>query len=245
MLNRLRRGSRSTDETAVPYDTAGNPELVDPQENRVRAARSLARAGRAAEAAQAYRDAADGFLISSRPVQAIASAIEAAWLDPAAPSPSEEAIRVARRTSVPVQPATGNQLIAHLDPSARAALVARLHPVEFGIDEVIAREGDLAESIWFVVRGRLLVTSRGARGSRLSRGVVGPGEVVGESSVLSGGRRLATLVCEESTALLELRRSDLEALSRAYPEIRQAFLRLGRTNEGAASREPRKSAARI
>jgi CRP-like cAMP-binding protein len=171
------------------------------------------------------------------PVQAAAAAIEAGWLDPRSDSHMQEAVEATRTIGRPLRAGSGQALIAALDTVAREHFVARLLPVSFGTDVLFAREGGPSDAIWFVVRGRVRASRLGARGSPVTLGLVGPGGVVGESSLLGGGARIATLVCEEPTDLLELRRVDYEALVRAHPEVKgilERLERLGGERGGAA-----------
>jgi len=216
------------------------PPEPDPHESTIQRASALARAGKIREAAEGYREAAQGFLSSGRPIQAIAAAFEAAWLDPHSDFPADEAVKVARAIVSPVQRAAGQELIAELDSRAREALVWKLHPVSYGRDELVAREGDPSEACWFVAKGRLRATRMGRLGSPATVGLVGPGELVGESSLIAGLRRRATLVTLEPTDLLELRRADLEELCGAYPSLKDAFERLQRGRDDRRSRGDRR-----
>src|SRR5262245_15277831 len=168
-------------------------------------ARRLARCGHAEEARETWRQASNAYLASGRPLQAIAAALESGG--PRAHA-TDAALEVARRIVPPVERASGQQILCEVEQPVREALVDRFHPLSYDGDTVVAREGDPAEAVWFVVRGTLRAERRGPLGARLAAGVAGPGSVVGESAVLTGSRRLVTLVTEGRTDLLELRRSD-------------------------------------
>src|SRR5262249_44250449 len=113
MLETRKSGATSSSES--------RPE--DLGEIKAASARLAGRTGDPMAALAAWRDACGAFLATGRPVQAIGAAFEAGWLDPASPSPSAEAVRVARTAFPSVEESEGQRFLAELDLAAREALV--------------------------------------------------------------------------------------------------------------------------
>ena len=175
-------------------------------------AQKLSRAGRGADASQAFWKASKEFELSRQPLAAIAAALEAAWIGRGSPDPMAEVAEVAGR-------AEGDSVLSSLQSPNRRALARILHPIHFGADAVIAREGLPIDSIWFVVRGCVLATTRGMRGSRVRAGRFEEGAIVSESGALRGARRQATLMAEQPADLLELRIDEFAPLLVEHPAL--------------------------
>ncbi len=200
------------------------PSQEDHAPGLVLGARRLSRSGRPKESAAVWREAAREFLASRRPVQALAAVIEAAFLDPREGDPSEE-VREAARAINGGNGGNGNRLIAGLDEEARIALALRLLPNACGGDEVFAKDDDPSPSLWFVVRGRVRATRRGTKGARSTVAVVRDGGTLGLWRPLREGEGALTLVAEQPTELLELRREDFEEILRRHEDTRKIFER--------------------
>lgn len=99
--------------------------------------------------------------------------------------------------------------------------------------EVLVRQGDAGECMWFVVRGRLRVSTRQADGVAHAVGEIGAGECVGEMALLSKAPRAATVKVVRDAELLRLPRSAFDRLVGAHPE---AMLRLSRAIVGRLQR---------
>ncbi|MCL1588723.1 MAG: cyclic nucleotide-binding domain-containing protein, partial [Actinomycetia bacterium] len=99
-------------------------------------------------------------------------------------------------------------------------------------------EGDEADSMYLVQSGRLRVLVR-RDGVELPVGEIGPGEVVGEMSMLSDGNRSATVVAIRDTSLWELSKDAFNELVITHPTMlleltRLLVTRLHRTNRAAS-----------
>lgn len=78
-----------------------------------------------------------------------------------------------------------------------AALRRDGHSRTFPRGQTLFVEGDGAERVFLIERGRVLVTCTGPGGKETVLGLRGPGEVLGELSVFDGGPRSATVVTLE------------------------------------------------
>jgi protease PrsW len=107
--------------------------------------------------------------------------------------------------------------------------VAReLRQVHVQAGEIVMREGDRAEYFYMVRSGRLEVLRDRRRARQLASG-----DYVGESAVILGRRRSATVRAREESELLALRGSTFKELVDAYPELEDHFAEALRIrNEG-------------
>ena len=91
---------------------------------------------------------------------------------------------------------------------------------------MIVREGDPARSLHLVVRGRVAVTRTCAHGHQLTILIAGPGDPLGEVTLLGGGE---TYGCEmralEDTETLAVPRDEFESCLRRFPKLAAAVTR--------------------
>jgi predicted acylesterase/phospholipase RssA len=100
-----------------------------------------------------------------------------------------------------------------------------VRPVVIGAGELLCEAGDLATSAWVVASGRVQVSSVSENGSSRAVGVLGPGDVIGESALLEDGRRRASVRALRRTEVIELDRSWLVELLSSQPEAALAVAR--------------------
>jgi len=113
-------------------------------------------------------------------------------------------------------------LLEGLDSAALSAirLAARVRTFETGT--VVFREGDLADSMFFLLEGRVnillpLDPGSGDRNRRLA--TFGQGVAFGEMALLDEGRRSADVVCNGPCTAAELSLSALATLDRQFPDL--------------------------
>jgi CRP/FNR family transcriptional regulator, cyclic AMP receptor protein len=100
-------------------------------------------------------------------------------------------------------------------PSEELAAIARIaEVVHVGADEVVIREGELGDALYFVVDGSAAVTKGDRRLAELtSRGVFG------ELALLDPGPRSATVAATSELTLLKIGRDDFVEILAARPEV--------------------------
>ncbi len=84
---------------------------------------------------------------------------------------------------------------------------------------VIVREGDPGASLYIVVSGLLDVFKQTDSGEARKVGLLAPGHVFGEWSLLTGATRNATVTAAAETDLLEIHKSELEPILNKFPAI--------------------------
>jgi CRP-like cAMP-binding protein len=94
----------------------------------------------------------------------------------------------------------------------------------FSAGEVIAHEGDLADTLHLVRSGRVAVGMTTRYGNQVTFTLLGPGEVFGELALLGrDSRRTATLTALEPTETVTLSKPEFDRLREQRPEFGQAL----------------------
>lgn len=127
------------------------------------------------------------------------------------------ALRWGRRRKVEVLAPVG--LFACLSRRDLTAVADLTVPEHFEPGAVLTREGQRGGLAYVVVSGRCAVERGGRTVARL-----GPGDIVGELSLLDRGPRTATVRAEEPVEVLALAQQDFQALLRRSPTVRRAVL---------------------
>ena len=110
-------------------------------------------------------------------------------------------------------------LFASLEPDART-LIARLIRVRrYSARQTVFWEGGPGDALFVTLSGYLKAVTSGAEGKEVLLNVMGPGEVIGELSVLDGQPRSASVVALESSQLATIERDPLLEVLRASPNL--------------------------
>jgi CRP/FNR family cyclic AMP-dependent transcriptional regulator len=112
------------------------------------------------------------------------------------------------------------RLFADLSPEAREAIADIATEVDFPAERAVVRQGDPGNGMFIVESGRLRVVRDG-----IAVATLGPGEWVGELSVIDGHPRTASAVTEEPTRCLAISTWDAERLIEQRPDIALSLLR--------------------
>jgi glutaminase len=116
------------------------------------------------------------------------------------------------------------ELLGGLTAEELALVREAVEIIEVARGEVVFREGDHADAIFFVLSGlvsvRLPLVDQG-RDRRLA--TLGPGVAVGEMAFLDEGERSADVVAERDSRLARLSIGRLQAIGRVAPQVTAAF----------------------
>lgn len=104
-------------------------------------------------------------------------------------------------------------------------LASRVVPVTVGRGDVLFWEGDPGDHMYFVRDGVLVVTKIVAEGVDEVLARVGPGEFLGEMSLLDGAPRCATARAETPAVLYALDRRNFEEFIAESPQVAALFFR--------------------
>jgi predicted acylesterase/phospholipase RssA/CRP-like cAMP-binding protein len=114
------------------------------------------------------------------------------------------------------------------------SLAPRARTLSLGDGDVLVEQGDAADMVYFIESGRVSASKSTPQGDVVV-GVIEPGRVIGEVTVVAGGCRTATLRALGPVEVLEIDRADFEDWLNAHPEMAdrvsdEARERVDRTN---------------
>lgn len=129
-------------------------------------------------------------------------------------------------------------LLEGLGPEDRRRVLDRLRQRRYRAGEVVFHEGDPADTIHFVVQGRVIARRSTVEGARLAYGVLGPGDAFGEIGLLTPERRRSTTIeAVEPTVTMSLSYADFDLLRAHHPGVEALLVhllvsRVGRLTDG-------------
>jgi CRP-like cAMP-binding protein len=109
-----------------------------------------------------------------------------------------------------------------LKPAELDRLAAKLELRTFPRGVTIVRQGDLGTSMFVLVDGKVTVSVRSRTGEERIT-TLGPGDIVGEMSLLIGARRYATVVASKQVIALEIAKPALEEFLVGSPDLIDRF----------------------
>src|SRR5262245_49223129 len=115
-------------------------------------------------------------------------------------------------------PLSDASLLGTLHPSVQERLVAAAVPIALPAQELLFREGDSADGVFFVVSGRLRVVVERDGEQRVAR-LLGPGAAIGELAGLTGAGRSASVQAIRDSELLEIESQRFLELLASDPEL--------------------------
>lgn len=92
------------------------------------------------------------------------------------------------------------------------------HPKTFPQGTPIFAENMVAESLLVIGEGRVALSSKGKDGAEVSLGELGPGDWMGELSLITTGQRLCTATAASAVTAFEIRQSDFQQLMATKPQ---------------------------
>lgn len=149
---------------------------------------------------------------------------------------------------------TPTATLPHDDPVSLLASTDLFKAVEIGVLEnlrqdletvalpegsALFRQGDPIDSLYILLSGSLRVAITQEDGGELVVATVGPGEVLGEMQILTGGERTASIYADREAELLRLTREAFDRLAERHPvlihEVAAVILRRLRRNQLVAA----------
>jgi CRP/FNR family cyclic AMP-dependent transcriptional regulator len=111
------------------------------------------------------------------------------------------------------------QLFQALQPADLDAILARAMVKRVLRGEMIRRRGDPGTGMVIIVSGRVRISLVSEDGREVTLTVLGPGEVLGEMTLLDGGECSADATAQEDCVLLALERTQFLRLLRANSDL--------------------------
>jgi CRP/FNR family transcriptional regulator, cyclic AMP receptor protein len=104
-----------------------------------------------------------------------------------------------------------------LDDAEREALAQHLELVSIAAGKLVFEYGEPGDSLYVIRRGQVEVFTKDDTGSRIVLETSGPGDLLGELSLLDGGPRTASVLVKEDLEALRLDRGDLDVFLGQHP----------------------------
>jgi ATP-binding cassette subfamily B protein len=114
-------------------------------------------------------------------------------------------------------------LFALLGEDLRALVAASFVPLQFGFGETIIREGDEPDGFYILGSGIARVVKIGEDGKEVSLSLLQPGDFFGETGLLEGATRTASVRAAGAVRCQRLDVAVFAALVAQYPAIGEAF----------------------
>jgi small-conductance mechanosensitive channel/CRP-like cAMP-binding protein len=115
------------------------------------------------------------------------------------------------------------ELFSSVTAEDRLALQQRARSQRIEAGKEVVTQGDSGSSLFVVHEGTLEVNIADPSGATESAGMLGPGAVFGELSLLTGSPRSATVRASTPAVVHEITKADLEPLLNAHPELAERF----------------------
>jgi CRP-like cAMP-binding protein len=110
-------------------------------------------------------------------------------------------------------------IFAGVPPSERAALMEHFETRRFARGEFLVNQGEQAACLYLLASGQVQVRSTDAQGERTVLAQLGPGDVVGEISLVLRRPASAEVVALSPTVALSLSPEQLREATREHPEL--------------------------
>lgn len=110
-------------------------------------------------------------------------------------------------------------LFGGLGPEELLAVNRMLRVRKFAAGTAIMAEEEPGNLVYIVLRGSLRIHLEGAEGAEVTLAILGPGETVGEMSLVDSLTRSATVITREPTVVAYLDRTSFWELMRSLPKL--------------------------
>ena len=131
-----------------------------------------------------------------------------------------------RAVAAPLELLRNVPLLSGLSQPELAAIAALALRKRYEPRDVVVQMSDPGGELFVIVEGHLKVVSAGIDGRDTALGIMGPGEVFGEVSLLDGGPRSATVQTLEHCELLVIRREPFLRFLESSPKTAIALARV-------------------
>jgi CRP-like cAMP-binding protein len=128
------------------------------------------------------------------------------------------------------------ELFSALSPKHRKQVAGLCKVRSFNAGDYIVRQGEEGLGLFIITKGKVRVEKEISGGSAIEIASHGPGEFIGEMSVLDGAVRTANVIAATDCECLVLLSWDFNSLMKSHPEIALEILpvlvrRFRETNE--------------
>ena len=132
-------------------------------------------------------------------------------------------------------------IFSELSPDHRQQIIAQTTQLSITAGQTLLKEGDEADTLFFLQQGRLIVYSGEKPIAEISAG-----EPIGEIAFFTGVARTATVIASRNCKLLQLNKHTYNSLINEIPELTQSIIhslarRLTANNTSIPELEPKVS----
>lgn len=124
-----------------------------------------------------------------------------------------------------------SSFLSAIHPSKRRELISRFETRALDSGEVLVRQGNQAEGLYLIASGGVQVTSKDSNGELVVLAELGPGEVVGEISLVLRRPTTADVVAVHPTVVYQLTRERFQETIREYPGLLNELYELATKRE--------------
>ncbi len=118
------------------------------------------------------------------------------------------------------------KLFGELDKAMLRDLESKMTWLCLPRGQVLCKQGDLSDSFYIVVSGRLQVVIQDAFGKSRQVAEVSQGESVGEMGVCTGDPRSATIIASRDSELVQFSKEEYDEFAIRYPELMRHLMQL-------------------
>ncbi len=124
-----------------------------------------------------------------------------------------------------------SRILASVDPADRQALMDRFETRTFTTGDRLVTQGEETGGLFLIASGTVTVSSRDAEGDRIQIVDLGPGDVVGEISLVLRRPATADVTAAHHTVALELSREKFQEAIKEYPSLLSELYDLATTRD--------------
>ena len=143
-------------------------------------------------------------------------------------------LRNSEREKTPSHALAGASAFSELDLATVGDLLSVMHLREYSPGEYLIRQGDPAEFLLLLLTGTAFARVRDTPADRPPIGAFGPGDIVGEMSLLTDEPRTADVVADTFVRSLELSSADFHLMTDRHPDLRVVLTDVMASRLGAA-----------
>ncbi|SDN87081.1 Crp/Fnr family transcriptional regulator [Afipia sp. GAS231] len=111
------------------------------------------------------------------------------------------------------------------DPKAFLAIVGEGKTIlEFRKDQIVFAQGDAADTVFYIQKGRVKVVVISEQGKEAVVGIFGPGQFFGEGCMNGHSVRIATTTAMEDSLLTSITKTSMLALLHDQPKFSEMFM---------------------
>jgi CRP-like cAMP-binding protein len=116
-------------------------------------------------------------------------------------------------------------LFRDLPESLLAALADKVTKERLEPGQVLFRKGDIGDALYVIDDGRVKIVTENAKGGELVLNECGPGEAIGDMSLIDLEPRSASVIAITSAELLQLKRDDFLEVLKSEPSLALDIMR--------------------